>query len=230
MTDIPLHVAIIPDGNRRWARERGLPVFDGHRRGFDRALEIIKKAREINIKILTLWAFSTHNWKRSKEEVNNLMNLYGIMIDKNLKQALKEKTRIVHLGRKDRIDKDLREKMINAEEKTKNFNRHYLCIGLDFEGRDEIIRAIKRMLANRNLKQKIDEEGFNQFLDTKVLPYPDVDLVIRTSGEQRTSGFMIWQAAFSEYIFYNKFFPDFSPDDFEKCIKEYQKRQRRFGK
>lgn len=230
MSNIPLHVAIIPDGNRRWAKKRGLPVFEGHRRGFDRAFEIVKKAREVNIKILTLWAFSTENWKRSKQEVNNLMYLYRIMIDKNLEQALKQKVRIVHLGRKDRIDSDLREKIINAEKKTKNFKRYYLCIALDYGGRDEILRAIERLLKERNLNQQMTEENFNQLLDTKVLPYPNVDLVIRTSGEQRISGFMLWQAAYSEYIFYPKFFPDFSPDDFEKCIKEYQKRQRRFGR
>lgn len=230
MSNIPLHVAIIPDGNRRWAKKRGLPVFEGHRRGFDRAFEIVKKAREVNIKILTLWAFSTENWKRSKQEVNNLMYLYRIMIDKNLEQALKQKVRIVHLGRKDRIDSDLREKIINAEKKTKNFKRYYLGIALDYGARDEILRAIERLLKERNLNQQLTEENFNQLLDTKLLPYPNVDLVIRTGGEQRISGFMLWQAAYSEYIFYPKFFPDFSPDDFEKCIKEYQKRQRRFGR
>jgi undecaprenyl diphosphate synthase len=226
----PNHIAIIPDGNRRWARKRGLSVFEGHRRGFERGTEIVKKAREMNIKILTFWAFSTENWNRSKEEVNDLMKLYQIMIEKNLKQALKEKSRIIHLGRKDRIDGDLRKKIINAEEKTKNFNKYYFCLALDYGGRDEVVRAIKKISDAKNSKLNIDEETFNQFLDTKILPHPNVDLVIRTSGEQRSSGFMIWQTTYSEYIFYEKYFPDFSAEDLEKCIKEYQKRRRRFGK
>lgn len=237
--NLPKHIAIIPDGNRRWARERGLPAFEGHRRGFERALEISKKAREVGITVLTFWAFSTDNWKRSKEEVTYLMKLYEAMIDKNLKEALKEQTRIVHLGRKDRINDSLRRKITQAEEKTVAFTRRYLCIALDYGGRDEIVRGIQRFknddlarLAKPSARQgfgNIDEENFAQFLDTKDLPYPNVDLIIRTSGEQRTSGLLPWQATYAEYIFSDKHFPDFTEDDFEACVKEYQKRQRRFG-
>lgn len=226
------HLAIIPDGNRRWAKERGLPTFYGHKKGFNQSIDLSKKARELGIKILTFWAFSTENWKRTEEEINYLMNLYEQMIDKNLEIALKEKIRIIHLGRKDRIKKKLKEKIIFAEEKTKNFNKYYLTIALDYGGQDEIIRAINN-LNSQNLNRKtfnLDENTFNQFLDTRNLPYPEPDLIIRTGGEMRTSGFMIWQAAYSEWIFYPKYFPDFTSDDLEKCINEYTKRERRFGK
>lgn len=221
--NIPNHVAIIPDGNRRWAKERGLPTFEGHRKGFQALINIGKKARELGIKILTVWAFSTENWKRSSEEVSYLMNLYEMMLEKYLKEALKEKIRIIHLGRKDRINKTLKNKIINIEEKTKNFTRYYLCIGLDYGGRDEIVRAIKK-------SSNLSEDNFNQFLDTKDLPYPNPDLIIRTGGEQRLSGFLLWQSQYSELIFVDKYLPDYSIDDFENNIIEFSKRQRRFGK
>ena len=228
--NLPIHVAIIPDGNRRWAREKKLPVFEGHRKGYQRIVEIIKKAREMNIKILTIWGFSTENWQRDKKEVNYLMKLSENMIDKNLKEAIKEKSRIIHLGRKDRFSQRLREKIINAEEKTRAFTKYYLCIALDYGGRDEIIRAIQKVQSLKSKAQSPTEDNFNQFLDTKDLPQPNTDLIIRTSGELRTSGFMIWQSAYSEYILIDKYFPDFSPNEFEKTIEDYSLRERRFGK
>ena len=234
--NIPTHLAIILDGNRRWAKERGLPTLEGHRRGFNAAIKISRKARQMGIKILTLWAFSTENWGRSKEEVKYLMKLYEIMIDQNLKEALKEKIRIIHLGRKDRLNNKLLKKIIDAEEKTKNFDKYYICIALDYGGRDEIVRAMQKISnipalpAGRQFPiSKIDEKTINQFLDTKDLPQSNVDFVIRTSGELRTSGFMMWQQAYAEYMFVKKYFPDFTPDDLEDCIKEYNKRKRRYG-
>jgi len=122
----PQHVAIIPDGNRRWARNRGLPTFEGHRKGFDALVEVSRKARKMGIKVLTVWAFSTENWDRSAEEIAYLMNLYEIMVDKHLKEALKDKVRIIHLGRKDRINEKLRNKILNAEEKTKHFDKAFI--------------------------------------------------------------------------------------------------------
>jgi len=225
--NIPNHVAIIPDGNRRWAKERGLPTFEGHQKGFESLINIGKKTRELGIKILTVWAFSTENWKRSKEEISYLMNLYEIMLDKYLAEALKEKIRIIHLGRKDRINKTLKNKIVNIEKKTKNFTQYYLCIGLDYGGRDEIIRAISKI---KYQKSKINENNLNQLLDTKDLPYPNPDLIIRTSGEQRLSGFLLWQSQYSELMFVKKYLPDFGPGDFEECINFFVKRQRRFGK
>lgn len=229
MDNLPKHIAIIPDGNRRWAKEKGLTAFEGHRQGFNQSIKIGEKSRKIGIKILTFWAFSTENWKRTKEEIFYLMNLYYQMIERNIKEALKDKIRIIHLGRKDRINNKLRLKIIEAEEKTKNFNKYYLVIALDYGGKDEIIRTVNKINQSRININNLSEEKINQFLDTKDLPYPYPDLVIRTSGEMRTSGFMIWQTAYSEWIFHPKYFPDFNPNDLEKCIEEYKKRKRRFG-
>lgn len=230
MENIPKHVVIIPDGNRRWAKEKGLPTFEGHRRGFELTTKLVKKAKSLGVKVVTLWGFSTENWNRSREEVDYLMKLYEMMIDQNLKQALKEKTRIIHIGRKDRFSDVLRNKIIKAEEKTKSFNKFYLVIALDYGGKDEMLRAIGKISNFKFKISNLDENNFNQFLDTKDLPYPNPDLIIRTSGEQRTSGLMIWQAAYAEYIFVKEYFPDFSTQLFEKCIREYSQRQRRFGK
>lgn len=225
--NIPNHVAIIPDGNRRWAKEKGKNTYEGHKKGFEELIKIAKKARNLGIKVFTVWAFSTENWKRSKEEVGYLMKLYEVMLDKYLSEALKDEVRIIHLGRKDRINNSLKNKIINIEEKTKNFDKSFLCIALDYGGRDEIIRGMNRI---RNSQSVIDESNFNNFLDTKDLPFPNPDLIIRTSGETRTSGFLTWQAAYSEYIFIDKYLPDYSDSDFEKTIVEFSKRQRRFGK
>ncbi|MFA6080809.1 MAG: polyprenyl diphosphate synthase [Patescibacteria group bacterium] len=222
--NIPNHVAIIPDGNRRWAKEKGKNTYDGHKKGFEQLIKIAKKARNLGIKVFTVWAFSTENWKRSKEEVNYLMKLYEIMLDRYLSEALKDKVRIIHLGRKDRINNNLRNKIIDVEGKTKKFDKSYLCIALDYGGRDEIVRGI------RSSKSAIEELNFNQYLDTKDLPFPDPDLIIRTGGEQRISGFMLWQSQYSELVFEKKYLPDYSDKDFENTITEYSKRQRRFGK
>src|SRR3989344_3994514 len=192
----PNHIAIIPDGNRRWAREHKLPTLEGHRRGFDVGLKIGRKIRSLGVNTTTFWAFSTENWNRTPEEINYLMKLYELFVDKNLKEALKEKIRIIHIGRKDRIPKSLLKKITN----------------------------------NKFLISNLSEENFNKFLDTKDQPYPNPDLIIRTSGEQRTSGLMIWQAAYAEYVFLNKHFPDLKDIDIDYAVQEYSRRQRRFGK
>lgn len=230
--NVPRHIAIILDGNRRWARDRGLPTVEGHRRGFERVIELGKKARSLGIQIFTVWAFSTENWDRSAEEKKYLMKLYEIAIDKNLKEALKEQIRIIHIGRKDRIPKKLKNKITDAEEKTVQFTKYYFVIALDYGGRDDVIRAIQKISnlpAGRQVSN-LNENKFNQFLDTKDLPQSDVDLIIRTGGEVRTSGFLLWQAEYAEYIFIKKYLPDFTPQDLKDCIKEYSQRQRRFGR
>lgn len=230
MQYIPKHVAIIPDGNRRWAKEKRLQSFQGHVRGFELVIDLANKAHEMGVEVLTFWAFSTENWNRSKGEVNFLMGLFSKNIDGYLKKALEKNIRIIHIGRKDRIPHLLKNKIIQAEEKTSRFSKLYLVIALDYGGRDEVVRAIKRMQNAEFGIRNIDEESFGSYLDTKDLPYPNPDLVIRTSGELRTSGFMIWQTAYSEYIFVKKYFPDFSVEDFAECVKEYSRRARRFGK
>jgi len=226
---IPKHVAIIPDGNRRWAVKNNLPILEGHRRGFDVIKKVGKRARDLGIKVFSVWAFSTENWQRKKQEIEYLMDIFETWIDFHLKEAIEDNIRIIHLGRKDRLRDSLKKKLISAEEKTKTFKKHYLCIGIDYGGRDEIIRGINDVFKNKSLK-KISENEFNKYLDTKDLPYPDPDLIIRTSGEQRSSGFMIWQTAYSEYVFSNKYFPEFTPEDLEKYINEFNYRRRRFGR
>ncbi len=223
---VPHHVAIIPDGNRRWARKRGLPTFEGHRRGFDALVGISREARKLGIKILTIWGFSTDNWKRSKKEVGYLMKLYVRMIDQFLPEAKEDGVKIIHLGRKDRLPVGLRKKMEQAETETAVNRRHILNIALDYGGRDEILRAINYWL--RKGKTKLTEKRLSQLLDTA--GQADPDLIIRTSGEQRISGFLIWQAAYSEFCFTKKHMPAFKRREFRQAIKEYSQRQRRFGK
>lgn len=223
------HLAIIPDGNRRWAKARNLPTLEGHRRGFESARKVVKYSREVGIHTTTLWAFSTENWSRTNEEVSYLMKLYADMVDNFLNEALKDEVRIVHLGRKDRIPKFLLDKIKKSEEETKNFKKNILNIALDYGGRDDVIRAIKK--ANEQNKiEELTEENFGDFLDTTGQPYPSPDLIIRTSGEMRTSGFMIWQAAYAELLFVDKHFPDFDTSDIDFAIEEFANRQRRFGK
>jgi undecaprenyl diphosphate synthase len=226
----PKHVAVIPDGNRRWARRRKLPTLIGHRKGFDRAVEVVRAARKMGIHTLTLWAFSSENWNRTKREVNYLMRLYMRMIDDNLLEAHEFESQIVHLGRKDRIPKGLADKIAGAEEETKSYKKYILNVALDYGGQDEIIRAIKRWFEVKHKKRKsIKAEEFSEYLDTGGQPHPYPDLVIRTSGEQRTSGLLLWQAAYSEFYFEKKCFPDFTAAVFKRAVREYSRRKRRFG-
>jgi undecaprenyl diphosphate synthase len=220
---IPKHIAIIADGNRRWAKERNLPTFEGHRKGFENIKALSKKAKQLGVKVITFWVFSTENWKRAEEEVGYLMKLAVRVIDTQIKEAVEEETRIVHIGRKDRLPALLRKKIENAEEKTKGFSHYYFVIALDYGGHDEIERAIKKM-------KDVKTEKIEDYLDTHTLPYPNPDLIIRTSGEERLSGFMTWQSAYSEYFFSELYFPDFGPDALENAIVKYGERKRRFGK
>ncbi len=230
MDKLPKHVAIIPDGNRRWARKKNLTTVEGHKKGYEQALKIGRRARKMGIKILTLWAFSTENWSRSKKEINHLMNIFSFLVGQYLKEAMEDEIRIIHIGRKDRIGEILRKKIEDAEEKTKKFNKHYLVIALDYGGQDEILRAARQVQNSKLKAQNLSKKVFEDLLDTKNLPYPNPDLIIRPGGEKRLSGFMLWQSQYSELIFVDKYFPDFTPDNFETCVKDYMNRQRRFGR
>jgi len=231
MNNTPLnHIAVIPDGNRRWAKEHNLPTLEGHRKGVDTAVLLARKARALGIHTFTIWAFSTENWKRAQEEVGYLMRLYEVFIERYLQDALHDNVRLVHLGRKDRLPQSLLKKISNAEEKTKHHDQYTLNVALDYGGQDEIIRAVKKMAEQTKNFESLDEETFASFLDTHAQPYPNPDLIIRTSGEQRISGFMPWQSAYAEYLFLDKYFPDMNERDMEDAAKEFQTRQRRFGK
>lgn len=224
---LPHHIAIIPDGNRRWAKEHNLPLFEGHRRGAQTTISLARKVRELGIPVLTFWAFSTENWSREKDEVKSIFGLHHILKE-YVKEAMKDNVRIVHLGRKDRIPQDLLNAITDAEEKTKNNKDYYLNIALDYGGHDEILRAIQK-LTHEELAN-LTPETFASNLDTGILPYPNPDIVIRTGGEMRTSGFMPWQSSYTEYFFVNKYFPDLSQEDIEQVVQEFSNRQRRFGK
>jgi undecaprenyl diphosphate synthase len=227
--NIPKHIAIIPDGNRRWAKEKGLPKLEGHRRGFEQLKKLWKTLREQGVKTLTIWAFSTENWNRDRGEVEYLMKMYTRWMEDNLKEAIKNEVRIVHLGRRDRLPKTLLKKLDEAAEKTENFDKYYLAIALDYGGHDEIVRAVNRAKEKLN-GRKLTTEEFNKFLDTYLLPDPNPDLVIRTSGEERLSGLLPWQSAYSELMFVKKYLPDFTPADLRACIAEFSRRHRRFGR
>lgn len=224
---LPKHIVLIPDGNRRWARENGLPVREGHRRGFEVVLDTARAADSWGIKYFTVWAFSTENWDRSKLEVGNLMRLFRDILQNHLKEFLKKRIRIVHLGRKDRLPRFLRitlEKVIKLTEKN---DRFILNIALDYGGRDEIIRAVRKIISDGKDPEKISEAEFKKYLDTNGEPEPD--LIIRTSGEQRLSGMMPFQAAYAEYYFEKCHLPDFNSDKLKAAILDYSSRRRRFG-
>jgi len=221
---IPNHIAIIMDGNRRWAKERGLPSVEGHRKGSDTFEKIAEKAKELGVKCLTVWAFSTENWKRSEEEKKYLFSLIRQFAKKHKEKSQREKIRFVHLGRKDRLPKDIVKLIQDTEDSTKNYTDFTLAVGIDYGGQDEILRTIEKIVKN---KQKITFENIEKNLDTTSLP--QIDLLIRTGGEKRLSGFTSWQCAYAELYFTDTYFPDFGPKQLEKAIEDFSQRERRFG-
>jgi undecaprenyl diphosphate synthase len=224
LLNIPVHVAVIPDGNRRWAKEKGLPSLVGHKKGVEKFDELYNRAREMGIKCITTWIFSTENWKRSEEEKEYLFDLARDLLKKYKQKFIKEKVRFVHLGRKDRIPEDIARALIETEEETKEFTDFTWALAMDYGGHDELIRAVESLVKEGF---EVTPENIESRLDTKGLPPPD--LIIRTSGEQRLSGFLSWQCAYAEFYFPKIHFPDFNGDEFEKAIKDYMNRERRFG-
>ena len=228
-TKAPDHIALILDGNRRWARSKGLPTFEGHRAGFEAGMKVAKAARKWGVHTFTVWGFSTENWDRSDEEIALLMTLYRKMVDEVLKEARKDGIRMVHLGRKDRFPRDLVKYIAEAEEETRNNTKHVFNVALDYGGRDEILRATKKIIEDKIPADQLDEKKFASYLDTGDQPYPYVDLFIRTSGEQRTSGFLPWQMTYAEYFWELDHLPDFTPEKLLEAIVDYSRRRRRFG-
>jgi undecaprenyl diphosphate synthase len=229
--DIPQHIAIIMDGNGRWAKEKGLPRIAGHREGTKRVKEIVKAAHQAGIKVLTLFAFSTENWSRPKREVDMLMRYLADFLDREIKELDKKNIRFRAIGRKEPLPEYIIEKIRAAQERTKGNKEMQLVLALNYGARQEIIDAVKKIAGS--VKEggldipDIGEENFKDYLFTKDLPDPD--LLIRTSGEQRISNFLLWQLSYSELYFLKKYWPDFREEDLKRAIKEYQARQRRFG-
>ncbi len=228
-TKIPNHIVIIPDGNRRWARARGLHTLQGHKQGFERAVEVAKASRNFGVHTVTLWGFSTENWDRTKEEINYLMKLYVRLVDKYLEEAEREEVRIIHLGRKDRLPNFLVKKLEQAEKETLHNTKYVGNIAIDYGGQDDIIRATKAIIKDGVNEEDISKETIEKYLDTKNQPYPYVDLIIRTSGEQRTSGILLWQSQYAEIYWETDHFPDFTPEKLREAILDYSRRRRRFG-
>ncbi|MDP1710303.1 MAG: polyprenyl diphosphate synthase [bacterium] len=226
---VPDHIAIILDGNRRWARSRGLHTLQGHKAGFEAGMKVAKASRDWGVHTFTVWGFSTENWDRSQTEISYLQKLFWKMAQVIEKEATKDDVRFVHLGRKDRLPKDLIRYITKLEEKTKNNKKHTFNVALDYGGHDEILRATKKVIDAGIPSSKLDEKTFASYLDTKDQPYPNVDLFIRTSGEQRTSGFLPWQLNYAEYYWEVDHLPDMTPEKLWDIILDYSRRRRRFG-
>ncbi|TCS89692.1 undecaprenyl diphosphate synthase [Keratinibaculum paraultunense] len=231
INNIPSHVAIIMDGNGRWAKERFLPRTAGHQEGMKRVIEIVEVAEKLNIKYLSLYAFSTENWKRPKEEIEGLMKLLVQYIRSELNKICKNNIRIQTMGDISKLPETPRKEVERAIEKTKNNNKMVLNIGLNYGGRDEIVRAVKNILEDVKMgkinEKDINTKNFSNYLYTNGIPDPD--LLIRPSGELRLSNFMLYQIAYTEFWFSDIYWPDFKEEHFYKAIIDYQKRDRRFG-
>jgi len=224
----PQHVAIIMDGNGRWAKKRGLPRLAGHKAGGENIQPVVKTFANYGVKYLTLYMFSTENWTRPRIEVAGLLSLLAKKIDQETQAFHQENIRLVHLGRLDRLSQKLREKVRAAVELTKNNTGLTLCLAFDYGSRDEIIQAARRIATTGIPGDNIDEPVFIRYLYSADIPDPD--LVIRTGGESRLSNFLLWQAAYSELYFTPVLWPDFGRKDVEEALSEYKRRQRRFGK
>ncbi|NLK37717.1 MAG: isoprenyl transferase [Epulopiscium sp.] len=228
---IPRHIAIIMDGNGRWAAKRSLPKKAGHKAGAQTLEKISRVAMDMGIEHLTVYAFSTENWKRSEEEIKGIMDLLRYYLKTHMERAKKDQVRIHIIGDIHRLDEDIQEQIRILEELTKDKQGMCLHIALNYGGRDEIIRGARefgrRVAQGELLPEQLDEGMFGSFLDTAGVPDPE--LMIRTSGEERISNFLLWQLAYSEFSFTDKLWPDFTEEDFKKAIFEYQFRERRFG-
>ena len=229
--DVPRHVAIIMDGNGRWAAARGLPRAEGHRRGVEALRRTIRAAGEIGIKIVTIFSFSAENWSRPASEIGELMGLLRRFVRNDLAELHKSNVRVRIIGERTGLDPDIGRLLTEAEELTKKNDGLTLVVAFNYGARQEIVRAVQRItdeIANgRMTAADIDMDLITRFLDAPDIPDPD--LIIRTSGEQRLSNFLLWQSAYSELVFVPTYWPDFDRATLESAIREYQQRERRFG-
>jgi undecaprenyl diphosphate synthase len=225
LTNLPRHLGIIMDGNRRWAREKGLPLLEGHRQGAEVLKKITLAAKNRGIKVLTFFCFSTENWQRPKNEVDYLMNLVHELFLSGIENLKKENIKITVIGQKDKLPKKIIADIEKTEKETESNNGMILNLALSYGGRAEIVDAVKKIIKSGIDPDKITESTIKDNLWTS-----DVDLVVRTGGELRLSGFLLWQSAYSEFLFVNKFWPDFSEADLDAALADYASRQRRFGK
>jgi undecaprenyl diphosphate synthase len=225
---LPTHVAMIMDGNGRWAAKRGLPRLAGHQAGTENLRRVIRACVEFGVKYLTIYAFSTENWGRPKEEVDGLMHILENVIDRELEELHQEGVQLLHLGHLDTLPNMLREKVIRAIELTQHNQRLILSLAFNYGGRDEIVCAIRQMMAEGISPDEITPDVVSRYLFTAGIPDPD--LIIRTSGEMRISNFLIWQAAYSEWYVTPTFWPDFDREELYTALMDYSQRDRRFGR
>jgi len=228
---IPQHIAIIMDGNGRWAKQKKMPRNYGHMQGSKRVEEICRAAYELGVKYLTIYAFSTENWSRPEDEVKTLMKILRDYLKESVKKASDNNMRVRVIGDRERLDEDIRASIEHLEEVSANNTGLNFQIALNYGGRDEMLRAIRRLAAEcrdgKMSPEDIDDKLFSSYLDTSDIPDPD--FMIRTSGEQRLSNFLSWQTAYSEFYFPEVLWPDFDKKELKKAIEEYTKRDRRFG-
>jgi undecaprenyl diphosphate synthase len=223
----PKHVAIIMDGNGRWAAQRGWPRVLGHEHGTDNIRRITYAAGELGIDYLTLWAFSTENWKRPADEVEGIMRILGEAIERETMALHEQGARLCHIGSLDGLAPELRDAVLSAIELTQYNSRLTLTLAFNYGGRQEMLSAIQQLIADGIAPNAITEETIDAYLYTKDLPDPD--LIIRTSGEHRLSNFLLWQSAYSELYFTPVLWPDFGPDELRQAVEDYGRRERRFG-
>ena len=224
---LPQHIAVIMDGNGRWAAQRHLPRVEGHRAGIDSVRDIVESSARLGIKVLTLYAFSVENWKRPVTEVSTLMSLLKRYLRLELKTLLGNNIRFRVIGRESELAPDIRAELADAERKTASNTGMLFNIALNYGGRAEIVEAARRLLEGGVAPEELDEQRFAGFLYTA--GQPDPDLLIRTSGEQRLSNFLLWQLAYTEFVFVEEHWPDFNRDIFARAIGAFQQRERRFG-
>jgi undecaprenyl diphosphate synthase len=229
-TVIPSHIAMILDGNRRWARSRGMEPWKGHLYGYKAVDEIAEASRDLGVHTFTVWAFSTENWERPQKEIDAIMDIFRKGLREKEKVFHKDKVALVHLGRKDRLPEDIRQELTRIEAETAKYSsNHVFNLAIDYGGHDEILRAVKNIVEDGISAKDIDEKIFERYLDTYNQPYPNPDLFIRTSGEQRTSGLLPWQMGYTEFYFEQEHLPDFTPEKLKVAILDFSRRRRRFG-
>ncbi|MEA1959461.1 MAG: polyprenyl diphosphate synthase [Chloroflexota bacterium] len=224
---VPNHVAIIMDGNGRWARQRKLPRLAGHRAGTDNIYPVIECLADRGVKYVTLYVFSTENWSRPRTEVQGLMRLLEEKIEREAQRLNEKGIKLVHIGRRNGVSEGLQQKVREAIELTKNNTNLTLCVAFNYGGRSEIIDAIKQMMEDGVSPDDVNDEQLSKYLYTANLPDPD--LIIRTGGEMRISNFMLWQAAYSEYYVTPTLWPDFGPEEIGRALAAFNERERRFG-
>ncbi len=220
------HLAVIMDGNGRWAKSHNVPIHKGHQRGSEKIEELCENVASHGIKYLTIFAFSTENWKRSTEEINHLFKLIKVFYNKKLNKLIKDNVNVKIVGFDENVPNDIKKLFEKMEKKTENNNGLYLNIAFNYGSRQEIVHSVNEFI-KKNDNKLITEQDINDNLLTKNIP--DVDLLIRTSGEQRISNFLLWQIAYSELVFSEVYWPDFDADELDTCINIYYKRNRRFG-